>query len=129
MFKLGLKFGLVTLCFSCLCLYYLVTRSIDFRQLSLAPQTNATAASVVLVGKVSAVFGDRAANYIPALLTHKQHADRYGYPTHILQRSVVDGYWNKCLYILQILTEELGKTLAERVEWLMYDTISYCIIF
>ena len=71
------------------------------------------------VAKVSVIYGDRNEHYNHAVETHQQHAVRHKYPLYILRNALVDGYWNKVLFLLQIIIQELGKNAADRVEWLM----------
>jgi hypothetical protein len=72
------------------------------------------------VAKISVIYGELNENYIHAVESHENHAARHGYPQWILRNQLVDGYWNKILYILQIPTQELGKNVADRMEWIMY---------
>jgi hypothetical protein len=71
------------------------------------------------VAKVSVLYGEETEYYERAIASHERHAQRHNHPLHVLQRPVADGYWNKALYILSILIQELGKPSNERVRWLM----------
>ena len=71
------------------------------------------------IAKVSVVYGDQHANFNHAIETHKHHAALHHYSLHILRNALVDGYWNKVLFLLQITIQELGKNAKHRVEWLM----------
>lgn len=72
------------------------------------------------VAKVSVLYGEENENYERAVASHERHARLHNYPLHVLRGAVADGYWNKELYLLSILIQELGKPTSERVEWLMY---------
>lgn len=101
-----------------LVLLWLITRTI---RSPLQPPT--IGASVPLarpvVAKVSVLYGEENENYERAIASHQRHALRHDYPFYVLRRPVAEGYWNKELYLLSILIQELGKSERERVEWLM----------
>lgn len=57
--------------------------------------------------------------YERALDTHRHHNAKHGYKLKVLDRPVTEGYWNKLLYLLSLMTEELAKPAKDRIEWLM----------
>lgn len=57
--------------------------------------------------------------YERAFDTHRRHNAMHGYGMRILDRQVTEGYWNKLLYLLTLITEELIKPVEERVDWFM----------
>lgn len=73
------------------------------------------------VAKVSVLYGEEyQETFSRAIATHERHAALHNYPIHVLRRPVANGYWNKELYLLSILIQELARSTSERVEWLMY---------
>jgi hypothetical protein len=38
----------------------------------------------------------------------------------VLQRDIAGGYWNKPIYLLSLVLQELEKPPSERIEWLMF---------
>ncbi|KAF2085465.1 glycosyltransferase family 34 protein [Saccharata proteae CBS 121410] len=70
--------------------------------------------------KATMLYGRSSELYERALRTHDRHNERHGYRMHVLRNQVMDGYWNKLVYLLSLLVEELGKPAKERAEWIMY---------
>ncbi|KAH8693753.1 hypothetical protein BGW36DRAFT_210132 [Talaromyces proteolyticus] len=87
-----------------------------------------TSATSRKVGKVSMLYGYPNPYYKQALESHKRHADRWGYPMHILQEDISEGFWNKPSYVLSLVIQELAKPAAERLEWLMWVDADSIII-
>lgn len=81
-----------------------------------------------VVAKVSVLYGEENENYERAIASHERHALRHNYPFYVLRRPVAEGYWNKELYLLSILIQELGKPTSERVDWLMYVPAPKCVV-
>ena len=75
------------------------------------------------IAKVTSVYYDknsRAANiYEDALRGHQEHDILWGYK-HYVQRRGDLKYWSKPAYLQAIITAELGKPPAERLQWLFY---------
>jgi hypothetical protein len=65
------------------------------------------------------LYGSSNSIYVRSLGSHERHAARHGYPMHVLGDEVVKGYWNKPVYILSLLVQELAKNPRERVQWMM----------
>jgi hypothetical protein len=72
------------------------------------------------IAKVSMVYGSPNSLYERALKSHEHHAQRWGYSMKVLQRDIVGGYWNKPIYLLSLVLQELAKPPSERLEWLMF---------
>lgn len=89
---------------------------------TLAPRWRSSVDSLTrpTVAKVSVLYGEENEYYERAIASHQRHAEHHNYPLHVLRRPVADGYWNKELYLLSILIQELGKPTSARVDWVMY---------
>jgi hypothetical protein len=72
------------------------------------------------IAKVSMVYGKPNPLYKRALKSHEHHAQRWGYSMKVLQRDIAEGYWNKPVYLLSLVLQELAKPPSEQVEWLMF---------
>lgn len=70
------------------------------------------------IAKATMLF-DQNDLYERALNTHRHHNAKHGYKLKVLDRPVTEGYWNKLLYLLSLMTEELAKPAEDRLEWLM----------
>jgi hypothetical protein len=70
------------------------------------------------VDKVSMLFGPNEL-FERALDTQRRHNRVFGYGLKVLSQPVTDGYWNKLLYLLSLITQELAKPAEDRIEWLM----------
>lgn len=55
------------------------------------------------------LYGDVKHTYGRAIETHIRHADRHGYPTYILRRELIDGVWNKLVWLIHVMVEEMNK--------------------
>ena len=102
-------------------------------KLSVRPETSALRAESPSVAKVSAIYGEYNEYYERAVSTHERHAERHGYPCHILRNPVAPGeghrgYWNKMLYLQSMLVQELGKPEDFRAKWLMWFDADSIII-
>lgn len=72
------------------------------------------------IAKVSMLYGDDPhPAYVRALRSHRLHNERFNYGMFVLQEDAVGGFWNKPLYLLSILMQELAKAPSERLHWLM----------
>ena len=72
------------------------------------------------IAKVSMLYGEPLRRqYIQALDSHQQHNHRFGYLMHVLRREIVSGYWNKPVYLLSLMLQELQKPAETRVQWFM----------
>ncbi|EAW14977.1 uncharacterized protein ACLA_003900 [Aspergillus clavatus NRRL 1] len=72
------------------------------------------------IAKVSMLYGRPNRLYERALQSHTRHAQRWGYPMHILREDISVGFWNKPSYLLSLVIGELAKPPGKRVEWLMW---------
>lgn len=110
-----------------LVLLWLITKTI---RSTLQPPTIGAPLSLArpVVAKVSVLYGEENENYERAIASHERHALRHSYPFYVLRRPVAEGYWNKELYLLSILIQELGKSESERVDWLMYVSAPECAL-
>ena len=85
------------------------------------------------IAKISVIYGEYNEWYERAVSTHERHAERHGYPCHVLRNPVAPGeghhgYWNKMLYLQSMLVQELGKKEGLRAQWLMwFDAYSIII--
>ncbi|KAI9375783.1 cytochrome P450 [Aspergillus egyptiacus] len=84
--------------------------------------------------KLSMHYGERNPLYERALQSHRRHAQRWGYGMRVLRRPIADGYWNKPVYLLQVIAGELARngyangtgngtgsgSEDGRVEWIMW---------
>lgn len=70
--------------------------------------------------------------YERAVRTHLKHAERWGYPSHVLREDIIgQGKWEvlvfgKLLYLQSIIIAELTKPIGKRAEWIVWfdaDTI------
>lgn len=99
-------------------LVLLIAKSFDTSQLySISPTLSLARPTIA---KVSVLYGEENKNLQRAVASHRRHAELHHYPTYVLERPVANGYWNKALYLLSILVQELSKPTSARVEWLMY---------
>lgn len=80
---------------------------------------------------VSKQMGENVA-YERSVRTHLKHAERWGYPSHILREDIVGhGQWKvlvfgKLLYLQSIIIAQLTKPVGKRAEWIVWfdaDTI------
>lgn len=66
------------------------------------------------------LYGDKPkSEYIRAVRSHREHNERFNYAMLVLEQDAVGGFWNKPLYLLSLIVQELAKPAAERLEWLM----------
>jgi hypothetical protein len=79
------------------------------------------------IGKMSMLYGgSTVSTYERALQTHKRHNRKHGYPMFIQRVDVLDGYWTKPAFILNMILRELRKPETHRLQWLFWfdaDTI------
>ncbi|KAF6217639.1 hypothetical protein HO133_006741 [Letharia lupina] len=70
--------------------------------------------------------------YERSVRTHLKHAEKWGYPSHILREDIIGhGKWEvlvfgKLLYLQSIIIAELTKPIGKRAEWIVWfdaDTI------
>lgn len=80
------------------------------------------------VAKVSMLYGNPNPLYERALQSHERHAQRWGYPMHVLQQDISAGFWNKPSYVLSLVIQELAKPPSKRMEWLMWIDADSIII-
>lgn len=72
------------------------------------------------IGKVSMLYGQNPAqSYLRALKSHRIHNERFNYAMFVLEQDAIGGFWNKPMYLLSIIMNELSKPPAERLQWLM----------
>ena len=67
------------------------------------------------------MYGDNK-YYIRAIETHLKHAKRHGYPIYVLRKELLDGMWNKLLYLLYVMVEEQQKG-DQGAEWILYVSV------
>lgn len=75
------------------------------------------------IGQISMLYGPTNDLYERAIRTHEIHARQRGYPSYVLRNEITGGYWNKPMYILSLIIQELAKPAVDRVEWFMYAMI------
>jgi hypothetical protein len=80
------------------------------------------------VAKVSMLYGHPNPLYDRALQSHDRHAQRWGYPMHVLQQDISAGFWNKPSYVLSLVIQELAKPASKRMEWLMCVNCSFYFV-
>ena len=83
-------------------------------KLPVKPNTPVPTVKSPSIAKISVIYGEHNEYYERAVSTHKRHAERHGYPCHVLRNPVASGeghrrYWNKMLHLQSILVQELGK--------------------
>ncbi len=71
------------------------------------------------IGMVSMLIGDTNPTYERALRTHLLHGEIQGYETFVMRSNVLDMMYNKPMFILNILMDEMKKPFHERLEWLL----------
>ena len=69
-------------------------------------------------GVVSMLYGTNEL-YVRAIETHVRHAKRHGYPAYVLREELIEGIWNKLLWIIHAMVLELHKG-DQGAEWLMW---------
>lgn len=73
------------------------------------------------IAKVSMLYGaNPKPAYVRALRSHRIHNERFNYGMFVLTEDAVGGFWNKPIYLLSLIMQELSKPPAERLQWLMY---------
>lgn len=81
-----------------------------------------TAAAKVVphrIGMISMLIGNTNPTYERALRTHLWHGGTQGYETFVMRSNVLDMMYNKPMFILNILMDEMKKPYHERLEWLL----------
>lgn len=71
------------------------------------------------IGMVSMLIGETNPTYERALRTHLRHGELQGYETFVMRSNVLDMMYNKPMFILNILMDEMKKPFHERLEWLL----------
>ena len=71
------------------------------------------------IGMVTMLIGDANPTYERALRTHLRHGRIQGYETFVMRSNVLDMMYNKPMFILNILMDEMKKPFHERLEWLL----------
>lgn len=65
--------------------------------------------------------GNFNAIYERSVDTHIRHGEKWGFPTHVLRRDVIEaGFFNKPAYILGLMIEEMAKPYGKRAGWIVY---------
>lgn len=72
------------------------------------------------VGMVTMVLGKTNPTYERAQRTHQVHAQRHGCPLFTLRKEILDIMYNKPMYVLDLLFQEMKKPDHERMEWFLY---------
>lgn len=103
----------------------LIWRISNYDVASLAPSSSAnnqvtkSGGNPRRIAKLSMLYGNPNPLYERALRSHERHAQRWGYPMHVLEEDISEGFWNKPSYVLSLVIQELAKPPAKRCEWLM----------
>ena len=72
------------------------------------------------IAKVSMLYGENPEPvYVRALRSHLVHNKRFNYAMFVLTEEAIGGFWNKPMYLLSLMIQELSKPSAERLRWLM----------
>ena len=71
------------------------------------------------IGMVTMLIGDTNPTFERALKTHLRHGEIQGYETFTMRSKVLDMMYNKPMFILNILMEEMKKPYHQRLEWLL----------
>jgi hypothetical protein len=71
------------------------------------------------IGMVTMLIGDTNPTFERALRTHLRHGEMQGYETFVMRSQVLDMMFNKPMFILNILMDEMKKPYHERLEWLL----------
>lgn len=64
------------------------------------------------------LYGTQNELFERALLSHQEHNEIHNYTFSILRKQIVPGYWNKLLHLQSLITEELARDEAERLDWI-----------
>ncbi|CZT24895.1 uncharacterized protein RCC_10623 [Ramularia collo-cygni] len=64
------------------------------------------------------MHGEHNDGYKQALQTHLDHAQYHGYPTYVIDRTILDGLWTKEAALLEMMLEALSKPKSERLRWI-----------
>ena len=76
------------------------------------------------IGKVCSLYYNETSKssqtYERALLSHKEHDQRYGYKHFVQRHGAIEGAWSKHAYLIHILVQELNKSPTERLDWLFW---------
>ena len=61
-----------------------------------------------------------------AIKSHIKHGEAWGYPTHVLRHSMLDGnsQFNKISYLQMLLLSEMVKPYGQRAGWIVSVTPS-----
>ena len=56
-----------------------------------------------------------------AIKSHIKHGEAWGYPTHVLRHSMLDGnsQYNKISYLQMLLLNEMARPYGQRAGWIM----------
>jgi hypothetical protein len=71
------------------------------------------------IGMASMLIGDTNPTYERALRTHLRHGEIQGYESFVMRSNVLDMMYNKPMFILNILMDEMKKPFHQRLEWLL----------
>lgn len=66
------------------------------------------------------LYGEANSCYERAVKSHERHASQHGYDSYVLRHEIMSGYWNKPLYILSLITQQLALPPKDRIAWFMY---------
>ena len=85
-----------------------------------------TAEGAPRLAQVSMQYGDNFdLMYERGLRTHIENGEKWGYPTHYLRHDIVgqgnvaEGVYDKLLYLLTIMVNEMTKPFGKRAEWIV----------
>lgn len=86
----------------------------------MAKSTHIDYSTKPVVAKVSMLYGQNPKPaYVRALRSHHVHNERFNYAMFVLTEDAMGGYWNKPLYLVSLIMQELAKPPADRLQWLM----------
>lgn len=59
--------------------------------------------------------------YERSVETHVKHGHKWGTPTHILKRNIVEegSYFNKPAYLASLMMNEMAKPKPQRADWIV----------
>jgi hypothetical protein len=62
-------------------------------------------------------YGDNQ-YYERAIETHIRYAERHGYPIYVLREDLYKGVWNKIVYLIHVILNEMARGDAG-ARWIM----------
>ena len=96
--------------------------SLDSTPMSAVPTTLRQIESIpgtARITRLSMLYGANNSLYERAIDTHMKHTARWGHRFQVLREDLTSSFWNKPVYILYSLIQELARPSDHRAEWLM----------